>query len=185
MECWRKVWTLLFFRVLPELLDCWRRGSFTTAIYIFLALYKLFVKFELKLLKKRIVLPFSLSSVAVFVLLGLNTTEANPIKYLKAKTKHCLVFLAEWHINESFGRAPLWWPWSRELCARAFLSLRNEVFRLVDWILWLPLRERMEGKHDDNKNGCDWLEFFTWNSRYSHPLSRNDTAHGIQKNRLT
>ena len=63
--------------------------------YIVLALYKLFVKFELKLLKKSIVLPFSLRSVAVFVVLGLHTTEANPIKYLKAKKKHCLVFSAE------------------------------------------------------------------------------------------
>ena len=54
-------------------------------IYIALALYKLFVKFELKLLKKSIVLPLSLRSVAVFVLLGFNTTEANPIKYPKAK----------------------------------------------------------------------------------------------------
>ena len=80
MECWSKLWTLLFCRVLPELLDCWRRrGIFTTAIYIFFALYKLFVKFELKLLMKSIVLPLSLRSVAVFVLLGLNTTEANPI----------------------------------------------------------------------------------------------------------
>ena len=31
MEYSSKVWTLLFFRVLPELLDCWRRrGIFTT-----------------------------------------------------------------------------------------------------------------------------------------------------------
>ena len=73
------------------------------SIYIALALYKLFVKFELKLLKKSIVLPLSLRSVAVFVLLGLNTTVANPIKYLKAKKKHSLVFSAEWPINESFG----------------------------------------------------------------------------------
>ena len=73
------------------------------SIYIALALYKLFVKFELKLLKKSIVLPLSLMSVAVFVLLGLNTTEANPFKYLKVKKKHCLVFSAEWHITESFG----------------------------------------------------------------------------------
>jgi len=57
------------------------------SIYDVLALYKLFVKFELKLLKKSIVLPLSLRSVAVFVLLGLNTTEAKPIKYLKAKKK--------------------------------------------------------------------------------------------------
>ena len=53
------------------------------------------------------VLPLSLSSVAVFVLLGLNATEANPIRYLKVKKKHCLVFSAEWHINESFGGTPL------------------------------------------------------------------------------
>ena len=65
------------------------------SIYNVLALYKLFVKFELKLLKKSIVLSLSLRSVAVFVLLGLNTTEAKPIKYLKAKKKHCLIFLAE------------------------------------------------------------------------------------------
>ena len=49
------------------------------SIYNVLALYKLFFKFELKLLKKSIVLPLSLRSVAVFVLLGLNTTEAKPI----------------------------------------------------------------------------------------------------------
>ena len=41
--------------------------------YIVLALYKLFVKFELKLLKKSAVLSLPLRSVAVFVLLGLNT----------------------------------------------------------------------------------------------------------------
>ena len=45
-------------------------------------------------------------AVAVFVLLGLNPTEANPIKYLKAKKQYCLVFLAEWHISESFGGTP-------------------------------------------------------------------------------
>ena len=76
------------------------------SIYIVLALYKLFVKFELKLFKKSMVLPLSLRSVAVFVLLGLNTTEAIPIKYLKAKKKHCLVFSAKCHINESFGGTP-------------------------------------------------------------------------------
>ena len=76
------------------------------SIYIVLALYKLFVKFELKLLKKSIVLPLSLRSVAVFVLLGLNTTEAKQIKYLKAKKKHCLIFSAEWQINESFEGTP-------------------------------------------------------------------------------
>ena len=75
-------------------------------IYIVLAFYKLFVKFELKLLKKSIVLPLSLRSVAVFVLLGLNTTEANPIKYPKAKKKHCLIFSAEWQIIESFEGTP-------------------------------------------------------------------------------
>jgi len=76
------------------------------SIYDVLALYKLFVKFELKLLKKSIVLPLSLRSVAVFVLLGLNTTEAKPIKYLKAKKKHGLIFSAEWQINESFEGTP-------------------------------------------------------------------------------
>ena len=76
------------------------------SIYIALALYKLFVKFELKLLKKSIVLTLSLRSVSVFVLLDLNTTEANPIKYPKAKKKHCSVFSAEWHIDESFGETP-------------------------------------------------------------------------------
>ena len=76
------------------------------SIYNVLALYKLFVKFELKLLKKSIALSLSLRSVAVFVLLGLTTTEANPIKYPKEKKKHCLVFSAEWHINESFGATP-------------------------------------------------------------------------------
>ena len=45
--------------------------------------------------------------VAVFVLFGLNIIEANPIKYLKAKKKHCLVVSAEWYINESFGGTPL------------------------------------------------------------------------------
>ena len=77
------------------------------SIYVVLAFYKLFVKFKLKLLKKSMVLPLSLRSVAVFVLLGLNTTEAKPIKYLKVKKKHCLVFSAEWHINESFSGTPL------------------------------------------------------------------------------
>ena len=75
-------------------------------IYIALALYKLFFKFELKLLKKSIVLPLPLRSVVVFALLGFNTTEANPIKYPKAKKKHCLVFSVDWHINESFGATP-------------------------------------------------------------------------------
>ena len=60
------------------------------SIYIVLAFYKLFVKFELKLLKKSIVLPLSLRSVAVFVLLGLNTTEANPIKYPQSEEKTLL-----------------------------------------------------------------------------------------------
>ena len=73
------------------------------SIYVALAFYKLFVTFELK----SMVLPLSLRSVAVFVLLGLNTTEAKPIKYLKVKKKHCLAFSAEWHINESFGGTPL------------------------------------------------------------------------------
>ena len=77
------------------------------SIYVVLAFYKLFVTFELKLLNKSMVLPLSLRSVAVFVLLGLNTTEAKPIKYLKVKKKHCLAFSAEWHINESFGGTPL------------------------------------------------------------------------------
>ena len=72
------------------------------SIYNVLSLYKLFVKFELKLLKKSIVLPLSLRSVSVFVLLGLTTTKANPIKYPKAKKKDCLVFSAEWHITEAF-----------------------------------------------------------------------------------
>ena len=76
------------------------------SVYVVLAFYKL-VKFELKLLKKSMVLPLSIRSVAVFVLLGLNTTEAKPIKYIKVKKKHCLVFPAEWHINESFGGTPL------------------------------------------------------------------------------
>ena len=78
-------------------------------IYIVLALYKLFVKFELKLLKKSMVLPLSLGSVAVFVLLGLNTTEAKPIKYPRKKKTlvFSAVFSAEWHINESFGGTPL------------------------------------------------------------------------------
>ena len=53
------------------------------------------------------VLPLSLRSVAVFVLLGLNTTEAKQIKYLKVKKKHCLVFTEERQIDESFGGTPL------------------------------------------------------------------------------
>ena len=76
------------------------------SIYIALALYKVFVKFQLQLLKKSIVLPLYLRSVALFVLLGLNTTEVNPIKYPKVKKKHCLVFSAEWRINEAFGPTP-------------------------------------------------------------------------------
>ena len=77
------------------------------SIYVVLAFYKLFVTFELKFLNKSMVLALSLRSVAVFVLLGLNTTEAKPIKYPKAKKKHCLVFSAELHINESLGGTPL------------------------------------------------------------------------------
>ena len=57
------------------------------SIYIVLALYKLLVKFELKLLRKSMVLPLSLRSVTVFVLIALNTTEANPIKLSQGEEK--------------------------------------------------------------------------------------------------
>ena len=136
MEYSSKVWTFfLFFGVLPELLDYWRRQG-------------IFYHTQSTL--------FSLCTNSSLNLS--DWTEANPIKYPKAKKKHCLVFSAELHINKSFERTPHWWPGSRELCARAILSLKNEVFRLVDWILWLSLRAGVEGKHDDNKYRCDWLE---------------------------
>ena len=98
------------------------------------------------------------------------------MKYLKAKKKQCLVFSAEWHISESFEGPRPWWPWSCELCACAILSLKNEVFWLVDWIFLLPLRVGVEGKHDDNKHGCDWLECLceipdVWNSKFRHPAT--------------
>ena len=113
------------------------------------------------------VLPLSLKWVAVFMPLGLNTTEAKPIKYLKVKKKHCLVCSAEWHINESFRGTPLWWPWSRELCARAILSLKNEVFRFVDWILWLRLRAWVEGQTWWQQTRMWLYGGFSWSSRYS------------------
>ena len=121
------------------------------------------------------VLPLSIRPVAVFVLLGLNTTEAKPIKYLTVKKKHCLVFSAEWHITESFGGTPLWWPWSRELCARAILSLKNEVFRLVDWILWSPLRAWVEEQTWWQQTRMWLIGGFSWNSRYS--TTRYPTRH--------
>ena len=113
------------------------------------------------------VLPLSLRSVAVFVLCGLNTTEAKPIRYLKVKKEHCLVFSAEWHINESFEGTPLWWPWSRELCARAILSLKYDVFRFVDWILWLRLRALVDWQTWWQQTRMWLIEGFSWNSRYS------------------
>ena len=61
--------------------------------------------FKLKLLKKDLVFPY-LSGQLLSVLLGLNASEAKPIKLLKAKQKHCLVFSAEAQINESLEGTP-------------------------------------------------------------------------------
>ena len=162
MEYWSKVWTLLFFRVLSELLDCWRRRGilYPQSIFIVLALYKLFVKFELKLLKKSVVLPLSLRSVAVFVLIGLNTTEANPIKISQGEEK-----------KQSFRVAYQWVFWGNSALMtvkpRAILSLKKEDFRLVDWILGLPLRVGGGGQTWWQQTRKWLIGGFTWNSIYS------------------
>ena len=65
--------------------DCVDEVFLPQSIYILLALYKFFVKFELKLLKKSMVLPTSLRPVSLFVLLGLNTSEAKPIAHYASR----------------------------------------------------------------------------------------------------